>query len=354
MQLVSLAAFLAFLCISKPWPTELPLHGDVVALRFLLFLSHVYGVALLLTCPLVTLETLIRLRRPWAKETEEGGGQQSHGVSFLCCLSVWVLTALEVQRRGTLEEACASACVHTTKSLLTCLPGLFSPVSSNSGSCMALTFVLLVLLLLLLFLTAEVRARCRTSAKLAETHKANRGGVSGLTPAGAGPPETLVPADVRGVDPEKTVSSCVVPEKSEHVSAPQLGDFSCPERFPAGQKQEGTKRAKPLTFMAGAQEESNPCVWCHWAFPCLGLNVITGLIGALCVFVLPLILSVNIVLVRTLDYLMELSVQALLASPAADKRSTWTSCKATGSRPTCQRRFQESSFSRATNNLEIC
>lgn len=360
--------------MSKSWPTELTLRGDVIALRFLLFLSHVYGAALLLTCPLVTLETLSRLRRAQATSSQadgrcsraqeaaeemsvggarpDKGKQQSHAVGFLCCLSVWVVTALDVRWRWTLEEAWASACLHTTNSLLTCLPSLFSPMSSSTRSCIALIF----LLLLLLLLTVDLHARWRASAELAETHKPNQGLVSGLIPACAGLPQTLVSADVRCVDPEKTVSICVVPKKHVQVSAPQRGDAAVmsPERFPAGQKQERTKGAKALTCMAETQEERNRCVWCHWGFPCLGLNVIIGLMGVICIFVLPLILSVNIVLVQTVDYLMELSVKALLVSPAADKRSMSTSRKGTGSRSTCQHRFQESSFSQARNNMEIC
>lgn len=363
---MSLAAFLAFLCISKSWPTELTLQGDVVALRFLLFLSHVYGAALLLTCPLVTLEALSRLRQAQAapshadgpgsgaqeaaEEAEDGGAgphkgqQQCYGVSFLCCLSVWVITALHVRWRWTLEDVWTAACLHTSSSLLTCLPSLFSPVSSSTSSCIAFTFFLLLLLLL----TVDLRARCRASAQLAEARKPNQGLVSGLIPACAGLPQTLVSVHVCCFDPEKTGSSCVVPKKSVQVSAAAI---MSPERFPAGQKQERTKGAKARTLMA--QEERNRCVWCQWGFPCLGLNVIIGLMGVLCIFVLPLILSVNIVLVQTVDYLMELSVKALLVSNAADKRSTAVSRKATGSRSTCQHWFQKSSFSQARNNLEI-
>lgn len=354
---MSLAAFLALLCISKSWPTELTLGGDVVALRLLLFLSHVYGGALLLTCPLLALETLSRQRRALAGPTPadrarpDGGKQPPHGVSFLCCLSVWVFTALDVRWRWTLEEVCASACLHTTKSLLTCLPSLFSPLGTSS--CTALTFLLL---LVFLYLAVDQRTRCWTSAELAETHKPNRGLVTGLSAGCAGLPQTLVSADVLRVDPEKTVSSCVVLKESAQASAalPRDTAIISPERFPAGQRQERTKGAEPLTYIADAQEERNRCVSGHWGFPCLGLNAVMGLVGVLCIFALPLILSVNIVLVRTVDYLMELSVKALLVSPAADKRSESTSCKATGCRSRCQHQFRQSGFTQAGNNGEIC
>lgn len=342
-----LAAFLVFLCVSKSWPTELALRGDELALRFLLFLSRVYGAVLLLTCPLVTVETLIRLRgeRAWTRAgAPEQQQQQPHGVSFLCCLSVWVLTALEVRWRWTLQDVCVSACLQATDSLLSCLPSLLSPLSNTTPFLIASTFYLLVLLLLL---TVDIPACGRASAELTQTLR--KGHVGGLVPACVELPQTLLPADASFVDPEKTVSSCV------QVSASQHGDAAVVslERFPAGQKEERTKRAKTLTFTAEAQEGSNWCVWCHRGFPCLGLNVIIGLMGVLCIFVLPLILSLNIVFVQTVDYLMELSVKALL-SPAADKRSASTSRKATGSRSTCQPRLEDSGFAQLRRNLEIC
>lgn len=126
----------------------------------------------------------------------------------------------------------------------------------------------------------------------------------------AGLPGTLVSADGCHVDLEKPVSSCVVPSNSHESS-------------PAEQNQERTKTSKPLT-------EAQECVWCHWAFPCLGLNGITGLMGVLCIFTLPLILSVSIVFIQTVDYLTEESVQALEVSLAGGKRDARTCHEAAG------------------------
>lgn len=345
---MSFAAFLTFLCISKSWrPTELTLRGDIIAFRFLLFLSHVYGAAVLLCCPLIALEALGRARRSRlapshtdggcsrvgeaAEGTEEGGEKlPSHGVSFLCCLSVWVTAALHVRWQWMLEEARAAACLHVTDSPLTCLPRLTISTSSSASLCIGVT----LLLLLLFLLKAHLRGRRRASAGPAQMHKQNQGRPQG--PILAGLPRTLVSADGRRVDPEKPVGGCVVLSNSHEPS-------------PAGQKQERTKTPKPLTFMAEAQD----CVWCHWAFPCLGLNGIIGLMGVLCIFALPLILSVSIVFIQTVDYLTEESVQALVASLAGDKSNMWTCHEAAG-RSTRLHRWKGSSCSQTGNNLEIC
>lgn len=232
-----------------------------------------------------------------------------------------------------LEEVHAAACLHTTNSPLTCLPRLTSSLSSGASFYGTITFFLL---LLLLILKLDLRTCHRASAELAETHRPNRNRLRGLIPAW-GLPRMLASGAAPCVDPEKTVSSCVA------LGSPAISSL---EPFPTGWKQERTKSSKPLTFTAGAQEDR---VWCHRAFPCLGVDVIMGLMGVLCIFVLPLILSVNIVFIQTVDYLTEQCVQALVAAPAADKSNLPTSHKATGGRSQ-----QRSSFSQAGSNVEIC
>lgn len=310
---------------------------------------------MLLSCPLITLEALSRLWRPqvalsqaeggcaWvgkvAEETEEGGAhpdgekQHSHGVSFLCCLLVWVAVILHVRWRWILEEVHAAACLHMTNSPLTCLPRLTSSMSSCAGFYVTITFFLL---LFLLHLKLDLRTCYQASAELAETHRLNQNRLRGLIPVW-GLPRILASGEAPCVDPEKTVSSCVA------FRSPAISSH---KPFPTGQKQERTKSSKPLTFTAEAQEER---MWCHRAFPCLGVDVIMGLMGVLCIFVLPLILSVNIVFIQTVDHLTEQSVQALVAAPAGDKSNLPTSHEATGSRSQ-----HGSSFSQAGSNVEIC
>ncbi|KAG9352936.1 hypothetical protein JZ751_017512 [Albula glossodonta] len=51
----------AFLWLAEPWLPPFPVSNDIIALRFLLFLGHTYGAVLLLTIPLITMETACKL-----------------------------------------------------------------------------------------------------------------------------------------------------------------------------------------------------------------------------------------------------------------------------------------------------
>ncbi|TKS71266.1 hypothetical protein D9C73_005283 [Collichthys lucidus] len=192
------AVFLSFLCIFESWLTELTQLGDVIALRFLLFLSHTYGVVLLLTTPLIAVETLSRLLWPHSAvayravsqrvtnsnaqrcyirmetvDEEEADGDNpdkdikkrlSYVVSYLCCLSVWVVVALNVRWRWELEEVWAAVCLHKTNSLIRCLPNLFSPMSSTVNPCWVMAF--LSLLLILLTMSMGLQRRQQAGAQM--------------------------------------------------------------------------------------------------------------------------------------------------------------------------------------------
>nr|CBN80877.1 Uncharacterized protein [Dicentrarchus labrax] len=358
--------FLSVLCIFESWLTELTPFGDIIALRFLLFLSHTYGVVLLLTTPLIAVETLTRLL--WSRSVvtrrtvTDSDGQRcylgevaveeeeeedsdnpdkdtekrlSHVASYLCCLSVWVVVALNVRWRWKLEEVWAAACLHTTNSLISCLPNLFSPVSSTVNPCWVMAF--LSLLLLLLTTSTGLRWRQRAPARMSTTqkekHGVNNNGNScwqDLDPALPAPskpvnPEMSVSEAAQCVDPEKTESSCTVHRacswNSVQMSAHLHGDFVLisPKCLSAGQEHERTKRGIPLTFIIEDHVDSqykSQGGWRQWGFPCLGVNVIIGFVGVLFTFVLPLNLSVNILLIRTIETLLELCIKSLVSSAA--------------------------------------
>lgn len=79
---VAVAVFLAFLRLADHWQVAFPVSGDIIALRFLLFLTHTYGSVMLLTIPLVTLEMAFLLRWPHLGGTEgEGHGGKGTGTS---------------------------------------------------------------------------------------------------------------------------------------------------------------------------------------------------------------------------------------------------------------------------------
>ncbi|XP_070707960.1 uncharacterized protein [Pempheris klunzingeri] len=362
--------FLSFLYVFESWLTELTLLGNVIALRSLLFLSHTYGAVLLLTTPLIAVETLVRLLWPHsdpARQTAGSDGQRcyvgeveeeedcdnpdkgeekrsSHVVSYLCCLSVWVVVALNVRWRWKLEEVWAVACLHTTNSLVRCLPNLLSPMPSIVNPCWGMAF----LSLLLLFLTSSTGlhrrhwAPAHTARTQGKKHGVNNNSDScrqDLVPALSAPsklvnPVMLVSEPAQCVDPEKTESSCTVHRpcswNSAQMSAHHHGDFvlispECLSAERGGQEHQRTKRAIPLTFITEDHVDSqyrSQSGWRRWGFPGLGVNVMVGFVGVLSIFVLPLNLSVNIFLIRTIETLLELVIKSLVSSAHPSNTST--------------------------------
>ncbi|KAM7006143.1 uncharacterized protein LKV04_002754 [Tautogolabrus adspersus] len=346
-------AFLSFLCIFKSWLTDQTTLGDVIALRFLLFLSHTYGVVLLLTAPLIAVETLNRLLWPRSDrqscyvseetvEEDTGKGQRSsHVVSYLCCLLVWVVVALNVSCRWKLEEVWTDACLHTTNSLIRCLPNLFSPMPSSVNPCWVMAF----LCFLMLFITTSTSLDGGHQAPV-WTEKEKHRGKSCVTNSSDSCSQDLVLVPSERVNPGKSASEaaqCVDPEKTEssctshrayswnsvQMSTSPHRDFVLipPDFISAGmggQEHGRTKRGILLTFIAKyhVNWEYRSQFWRgQWGFPCLGVNVIIGFVGVLSIFVLPLILSVNILLVRTIETLLDLCIKSLVSS-AANKNNT--------------------------------
>lgn len=338
--------FLSILCIFESWLTDLTTQGDVIALRFLLFLSHTYGAVLLLTTPLIVVETLVRLLWPQKTVSQAVGsdGQRcyvrelnveeqedvnssdedrrlSHVVGYLCCLSVWVVVAINVRWRWKLEEEWAAACVHATDSLVSCLPNLFSPMPIAVNPCWGMAF----LFLLLLLLTSSTVLHRQHQAK--RTHKEKHGADNkDFIPASSTPfkpvnPGTSVSELAQCVDPEKTESSCTVHRafswNSVQMSARHHGDFvlvspGCLSGLRGGHEQGRTKRGAPLEHVD--PEHRSQCGWWTWGFPCLGVNVMIGFVSVLSIFVLPLNLSVNILLIRTTETLLELFIKSFVSS----------------------------------------
>ncbi|XP_029989977.1 uncharacterized protein LOC115419381 [Sphaeramia orbicularis] len=348
--------YLGLFWLSELWLTELTPVGDIIALRFLLFISHTYGAVLLLTTPLIAVETLVRLlwhqdisrevagsdgqhvEEVKAEEEEEGDVDKqrglSHVISYLCCLSVWVVVALNVRWRWKLEEVWTAACLHTTNSLIRCLPNMFSPMLSVVNPCWVMVF--LYLLLLIVTTSTGLHGR-QQAAQTTETHsekqatkKYSNSCWPDLVPplSAASKPVSAgmsVPELAQSVDPGKTESSCSVHSayswNSMQMSARLHGDFGlhspgCLSVERAGHEHQSTKTATPLTFINEELVDSqygSLCGWRQWGFPCLGVNVMTGCMCVLSIFVLPLNLSVNIVLIRTIETLMELCVKTLVS-----------------------------------------
>ncbi|KAK2861953.1 hypothetical protein Q5P01_001486 [Channa striata] len=314
-------AFLSFLCIFEYWLAELTTLSDVIALRFLLFLSHTYGVVLLLTTPLIAAETVSRLLWPPSDAThrtvsqtlgsdgprcytgevtvqkQEENNQDkdkriSHVVGYLCCLSVWVAVALNVRWRWKLEEVWSAVCLHTTNSLIRCLPSLLSVMPDAEDSYWSLAF----LFLLMLLLTTSLQRRPRVPAQMETTQREKRGVSNNCNSCW----KDLVPASrpvnhgmsasepAQSVDPKKTESSCTVHSayfwNSVQMSAHHHGDFvltspGCLSAERGGQEHERTKTGTPLIFIVREHVDSQPrsqSSWRLWGFPCVGVNVMIG------------------------------------------------------------------------------
>ncbi|KAL7408442.1 hypothetical protein ABVT39_023607 [Epinephelus coioides] len=364
--------FLTFLYIFESWLAELSLTSDAIALRFLLFLSHTYGAVLLLTTPLIAVETLTRLLWPQSvvaqrqrvgsdgqhcyvgevtvEEQQEDNKDRektsSHAVSYLCCLSVWVVVAVNVRWRWKQEEMWATACVHTTNSLIRCLPNLLSPMPSTVNPCWGMAF--LSFLLFLLTASIGLQRSQQAPTQTARTHREKRNinnnhdsCLQDLVPVPSAAPSKPVNSGVlesepaQCVDPEKTESSCTVHRAYSwnrvQMLAHHHGDFVLisPECLPAereGQEQERTKRGIPLTFIMEEHVVSqyrSQSGWRQWDFPHPGATVMIGFMSALSIFVLPLNLSVNILLIRTIETLLELCIKSLISSaPNTSNTST--------------------------------
>ncbi|XP_029357616.1 uncharacterized protein LOC115043364 isoform X2 [Echeneis naucrates] len=365
--------FLSFLCIFEPWLVELTPTGDVIALRFLLFLSHTYGAVLLLITPLMAVETLTRLLWPHVvithravRETVDSEGERchirqaavdkkedssssdkdknkalSHAVSYLCCLSVWVVVALNVRWRWKLEDEWAAACLYTTSSLIRCLPKLFSPMPSSVSP----SWVMAVFSLPLLLLTASTAFHRQhwTPSCAEERNQAKSGvnsnsytcwhGLSGAHSAASEPANPGMSELAQCVDHEKTESSCSVHRVYSwnivQVLADHHGDFvlvslGCLPAERRVQELQRTKTGIPLTFITEEHVDSqhrSQLGWRRRGFPCLGVNVILGFVALLSIAVLPLNLSVNVLLIRSVERLMQLCVRSFVSS-AADMSDT--------------------------------
>lgn len=238
-----------------------------------------YSAVLLLCPPLMAGEALTRPSRPalaprqrWMdsdclileekeeeeceeEEEEEDDARLSHAVSYICCLSLWFTVALDIRWRPRPELLWTSVCLQASgSSLLACLPSLHRTAGTTFDPSLATVSALLLLLFLL------VRATSMGSL------------------------ETDARPAVR-----KTESCCAA-----------LTDFVLVS--PEGEEEElpGT-----LTLRAGPVPPQRGFLWPD-------INLITGVVAVLLVLALPPVLGVNILLIRTLETLLELSVKTLL------------------------------------------
>ena len=262
-------------------------------------------------------------------------------VGFLCCLSVWVIVALIVRWHWKMEEVWTVVCLHTSNSLVRCLPNLFTPVPSAMNPWWGMVFFFF--LLLLLIISTCLQRQHQAPVQTERIHEGKHGNCcwKDFVPVLSAPSKPMHPGmsvsdPPRCVDPEKTDCTCTGNRayswNSVQMSAHHHGDIvfisrDCLSEKRGGQERKNTKTGIPLTFITEEHtdlQRRNWCGWQWWGFPSLEGKVMTGLLGVLPIFMLPFNLSVNILLIRTIDTLQECCIKSLL-STAADTRNTSTS-----------------------------
>ncbi|CAL8355440.1 unnamed protein product [Gadus morhua 'NCC'] len=367
---ILVTGFLLFLWTADPWPPQLAPHSDLIALRFLLFLGHTYAAALLLATPLVAAE--IALRKVWACDgdgaacqsmddvgcevlessvaSEKGDArplgaadadrgqvkwkQLSHAIGYLCCLAVWMVSGLCVGwSERSLEELWVAECLHSRGSFSACLPRMFPfPVEPFWGEAV-------LSLLLLLSLAVELAAWVRRDKHNTDVGDNNNNINSNnnkssrwqhLVPAPVRPlspttePWLVVEPELGSVDPEETSSSCMAPTASGWPSEPPVAHCSHPA-LPEPESAPRDPRRGPDRETEGGlgpqcgHRRPGP----QHVVPSLGLIITTGLVGVLSLCTLPLVLSVNVLLVQTMHAVAEGCLETCLAQwRSGEGRST--------------------------------
>ncbi|XP_041749062.1 uncharacterized protein LOC121578735 [Coregonus clupeaformis] len=379
---------LVVLWFADPWLPQFSISTDVIALRFLLFLSHTYWAVLLMTTPLVAVETAMKLQ--WLQvhggggravdgdadeqsktlgskapaphnsvtvevengqsrvtDTQRGGREDqekclSHIIYFLCCLLVWVLCGI---CGGQSWSLWVKVCMERTSSLTLCLPSLPNNVlSALSEPCLTVTLALLLVLTVGLGLLRRHLAHTETDPHTPPTTYKEEHGTDIQLPVQTFPapckavnPVMSAVSAIQSVDPETTWSRCSLhsPCSGENIQL-SLAHHGYPvdlsrECLSVDRLQEH-KETKglgdmPLSTTVEEHTDSTYKSQCglglgQWGFPCLGVNVMTGFVCLLTVCVLPLNLSVNILLIRHIETMLEWSLKILLFVPkeATDNR----------------------------------
>lgn len=114
--------------ISESWLIPFQAASDVIALRFLIFLSQVYGVVLMLTPPLIAVELMVHLLRSRedADRTEldkKDENTLTRTMGFLSCLLVWIVSGIFSSNSWKLGQISTETCLDRSSCLISCLPG---------------------------------------------------------------------------------------------------------------------------------------------------------------------------------------------------------------------------------------
>ncbi|GAA6087713.1 uncharacterized protein si:ch211-193i15.1 [Tachysurus ichikawai] len=338
---LSITMFLVYLWSTAPRLMSFHLSSDVIALRFMLFLSDTYEAVLMLTPLLVAVELLARLL--WGGETATStvdqkeskadmflkdvdgdswktGRRQKNTVvlralGFLGCLMLWFVCGTYAGFSWRQEQVMVRTCLEGGSLLSTCLPCLLSASSPVSGH---LFWALPAAVLLLAFTAVVSLIVAKLTPRI--VHPELLGCVEKRTQTHAPTPEWTSTAAAcisnnYNVDSEKTSNSCTI--HSSHNERQQARGKPEPLSWRI-ELTDGCKlNSESVTlFLPSHGTAPHPHKSRLWQTvresPCSRGELMTGLLCGLLVCVFPTVLSTNILLVSNLDTLAVYVVKHLL------------------------------------------
>lgn len=350
-----LPVFLVYLWSAAPSPMSLHPSSDVIALRFMLFLSDTYEAVLMLTPLLVAVELLVRLL--WGRKTSVASvveekeakedlvlkevdgdaweaGRQLTGeekeknvellkaLGFLGCLMLWFMCGTYARFSWRREQAMVRSCLERGSLLSTCLPCLLTASSPVRGqlfwalpaAALLLTFTAVLSLIVAKLFPRIVHPRLLECTENFDALQRAR--------ARAHPPtlgRTSVPAASVShncnVDSGKTANSCAI--HSSHNkwrwAHGKLEPLSWRTELADGCKLKSESITLVVRARCTAPHPHRSRLWqTVRESPCLRGELMTGVLCGLLVCVFPTVLSTNVLLVSNLDTLAVYIVKHLL------------------------------------------
>ncbi|XP_047664766.1 uncharacterized protein si:ch211-193i15.1 [Tachysurus fulvidraco] len=344
---LSITMFLVYLWSAAPRPMSFHLSSDVIALRFMLFLSDTYEAVLMLTPLLVAVELLARLLwggetatstvdqkeskadvflkdvdgdswetgRRQKEEAQENNTVMLRALGFLGCLMLWFVCGTYAGFSWRQERVMVRSCLEGGSLLSTCLPCLLSASSPVSGH---LFWALPAAVLLLAFTAVVSLIVAKLTPRI--VHPELLGCVEKRTQTRAPTPEWTSTAAAcnsnnYNVDSEKTSNSCTI--HSSHNKRLQASGkpepLSWRIELADGCKLNSESVTLVLPAHGTAPHPHKSRIWqTVRESPCWRGELMTGLLCGLLVCVFPTVLSTNILLVSNLDTLAVYVVKHLL------------------------------------------
>ncbi|KAG7318820.1 hypothetical protein KOW79_017294 [Hemibagrus wyckioides] len=341
---LSITMFLVYLWSAAPRPMSFDPSSDVIALRFMLFLSDTYEAVLMLTPLLVAVELLARLlwgvetampmvdekeakedtflkdvdRDTWdtgRRQKEENNMVVLKALGFLGCLMLWFMCGTFAGFSWRHEQVVVRSCLEEGSLLSTCLPCLLttsSPVSGQLFWALPAAVLLLVFTAVVSLIAAKLTPRIVNPELLAcvkntpQTHPP--------TPERTSIAAVSVSHNCH-VDSEKTANSCAI--HSSHNKRQQTHGkpepLSWRTELADGCKLNSESVTLVLPAPGAAPHPHKSRLWQSVReSPCSRGEMMTGLLCGLLVCVFPTVLSTNILLVSNLDTLAVYVVKHLL------------------------------------------